>query len=148
MEAMTKWKVELRVEGKTLAEVKIKRGDVLSQLLIIISMMPLNYRLKKCTGGYRFTKSQEGINHLMYMDDIKLFAKMKEISRLIQAIIKYNQDIRMEFGIEKYAILIIKSEKREITEGIELPDKERTRTLGEKENIWKYWKQTQSSKRR
>ncbi len=28
-----------------------------------------------CKGGYKFTKSQEKINHFMYMDDHKLFAK-------------------------------------------------------------------------
>ena len=26
-------------------------------------------------GGYKLHKSQENINHLMYIDDIKLFAK-------------------------------------------------------------------------
>ena len=30
----------------------------------------------------------------------------------------------MEFGIEKYAMLIMKSLKRQITAGIELPDQE------------------------
>ena len=38
-------------------------------------MMPLNHILRKCTAGYKLTKSQEKINHLIYMDDIKLFAK-------------------------------------------------------------------------
>ena len=36
----------------------------------------------------------------------------------------------MDFGIEKYAILIMKSRKRKITEGIQLPNQERIRTLG------------------
>ena len=36
----------------------------------IICNMPLH-----CTGSYKFTKSKDKINHLMYMDDIKLFAK-------------------------------------------------------------------------
>ena len=34
--------------------------------------------LKKCTGGYRLHKSQEKINHLMYMAGIRLFAKKWE----------------------------------------------------------------------
>ena len=38
-------------------------------------MHPLNHILRKCTAGYKFRKSLEKINHLMYMDDIKLFAK-------------------------------------------------------------------------
>ena len=37
----------------------------------------------------------------------------------------YNQDIEIEFGVEKCAMLIIKSEKREIMEGIEQPNQEK-----------------------
>ena len=47
-------------------------------ILIIIAMMPLNHILRKCTTGYKIGKSKENINHLMYMDDIKLLAKMRK----------------------------------------------------------------------
>ena len=40
----------------------------------------------------------------------------------------------MEFGIEKWAMLIIKCEKKETTDGIEQLKQERIRKLGEKEN--------------
>ena len=43
----------------------------------------------------------------------------------------------MEFGIEKCAMLVMKSGKRHIREGIELPNQEVMRTLGEKET-YKY----------
>ena len=43
----------------------------------------------------------------------------------------------MEFGIEKCTMLILKSEKRKIMEGIELLNKGRIRTLRKKEN-YKY----------
>ena len=36
-------------------------------------MMPLNHILKKCTAGYKHSKSHEKINHLMFINDIKLF---------------------------------------------------------------------------
>ena len=49
----------------------------------------------------------------------------------------YSQDIVMEFGIEKYAMLIIRSGKRQMTEGMEQPYQEKIRTLREKEN-YKY----------
>ena len=45
----------------------------------------------------------------------------------------YSEDIRMEFGMKKYAMLIMKSGKWQITEEIELPNQEKIRTLGEKE---------------
>ena len=85
---MKNWKVELTGGGKSLAEVKIQRGifqgDMLSPLLFEITMVPLNHILEKCTGGYDLTKSQEKINHQMYTNDIKLFAKKeKELETII-----------------------------------------------------------------
>ena len=48
----------------------------------------------------------------MYMDVIKLFAKNeKELEILIHSIRIYNQDIGMEFGIEKLAMLFMKGGK-------------------------------------
>ena len=41
-------------------------------------MMPLNHTLMKCTGGYKLHESQEKINNLMNMDDIKMFAEKKK----------------------------------------------------------------------
>ena len=40
----------------------------------------------------------------------------------------------MEFGIEKCAVLIMKSGKRQIREETKLPSLESIKTLGEKEN--------------
>ena len=67
--------------------------------------------------------------------NIKLFAKNeKEMEPLIQSIRLYSQDIGMESAISKYAMLIMKSGKWQITEGTELPNHERIRMLQEKEN--------------
>ena len=78
-QTMKTWRVELTAGGRSLAEAKIQRGifqgDALSLLLFIIAMIPLNLILRKCTAGYKLSRSQENINHLMYMDDIKLFEK-------------------------------------------------------------------------
>ena len=75
-------------------------------MLILIIIMSLNHILRKCKAGYKLSRSQEKINHLMYMDDIKLFAKNeKELETLIQAVRIYRQAVGMEFGIEKYAML-------------------------------------------
>ena len=84
-------------------------------------MIPLNYKFRKCTAGYKLSKSQEKINQLMYMDDIKLIAKNeKELETLIHAVRIYSQDIGMEFGIEKCAMLVMKSSIRHLTDGMEL----------------------------
>ena len=48
----------------------------------------------------------------MYMDDSKLLAKNeKELETLIHTVRIYIQDIGMEFGIEKCAMLIMKRGK-------------------------------------
>ena len=97
-------------------------------------MMPLNHILRKCTAGYKLSTSQEKINHLMYMDDIKLFAENeKEPETLIYAVRIYSQDVGMEFSIEKCSMLIMKSGKRHLTDGMELPNQDKIRTLAENE---------------
>ena len=74
----------------------------------------------------------------MYMDDIKLFAKNeKELEALIHAVRIYSQDIGMESGIEKCAMLVMKSGKRHMTDGFELPNHDRIKTLEENET-YKY----------
>ena len=85
----------------------------------------------------------------MYMDDIKLFAKNeKELETLILAVRIYSDDIGMEFCIEKCAMLIMKSEKQQITEEMELPNQEKSERLekGKLPNSWEYWKRTPSNK--
>ena len=72
------------------------------------------------------------------MGDITLLAKNEELKTLLQTIRIYSWHIGIGFIIERSAMLIRKSVKRQITEGIELPNQERIRTLGEKEN-YKYW---------
>ena len=75
----------------------------------------------------------------MNMDDIKLFTKNKKkvLETLIQAVKIYSQDIGMEFATNKCAMLIMRSGKRQMTEGIELANQDKIRTLGEKET-YKY----------
>ena len=84
------------------------------------------------------------------MNDIQLFAKSeKELETLIQAVRIYNYYIGMEFGIEKYVMLIMKSRKRQITEEIELLNQGKIKS--EKRRLtdaWKYCKWTPSNKKR
>ena len=141
-QTMKTWRVELTAGGRSITETKIQRGifegDALSPLLFIKAMMQLNRIFRKCSAGYKLSRSQEKINHLMYMDGIKLFAKNeRELETLIHAFRIYSQDIGMEFGIEKCAMLVMKSGKRHMTDGMELPNNDRIRTLEENET-YKY----------
>ena len=82
-------------------------------LLLVIVIMPLNYILRNCNEGYRFTKSQEKIIVIMYyMRWFNIFLKNeKESESLVQTIRIFIQDIGMEFRIEKCTRLIMKKGK-------------------------------------
>ena len=72
------------------------------------------------------------------MNDFKLFAKNeKELETLIHAVRIYRQDIGMEFGVEKCVMLVMKIGKRHMTDGMEQPNHDKIRTLGENET-YKY----------
>ena len=72
------------------------------------------------------------------MDDIKLFAKNeKEPETLILGVRIYSQDIGMKFGKEKCAMLVMKSGKQYMADGIEQPNHDEIRMLGENET-YKY----------
>ena len=137
MNTMENRRVELR--AGSLAEVKIQigifQGDALSLLLFVIAVMPLNQILRKSPGGYKLHKSQEKNPIILRIKTTSnTFSKNeKELETLIQAVKIHDDDIGMEFAIEKCAVLIMKSGKRQFTEGIELPNQGKIRTLGEKE---------------
>ena len=75
----------------------------------------------------------------MYIDDIKLLGKNEKLLQiLIHAVRIYSQDIGMEFGKEKCAKLVLKSDKRHLTDGMELPTEDKIKTLGKRKhtNTW------------
>ena len=95
--AMLNWSVESIVREQYQAEGKIQidifKGDSLSKLLFVRVVMQLNLIHRKCKGGYKLTKSQENINHLMCIYDIKAVAKIKKRAvRKNERIRVYNQD--------------------------------------------------------
>ena len=101
----------------------IFQGDSLSPLLFIVAMIPMTRILERMEVGYQIEKGFSRINHLMFMDDIKLFGRgAKEIDTLVQTVRIVSGDIRMEFGIEKCALVNIQKGKVTRTKGIQLPD--------------------------
>ena len=124
---MPNWRTILTSSGTRLAEVNIRRGifqgDSLSPLLFIVAMIPMTRVLERMEVGYQLKKGGSRINHLMFMDGIKLFGRgTKEIDTLVQAVTIVSGDIRMEFEIEKCALVNIQRFKVTRTEGIQMPD--------------------------
>ena len=127
--SMKCWKTELSSNGKVLGQVDINRGifqgDSLSPLLFVITMIPLSMLLRKEKLGYAFGEEGKLINHLLFMDDLKVFAKdEKQLDQLIELVFKFSKDVGMEFGMEKCAMMVIKRGVKIKSESITLPDGE------------------------
>ena len=92
----------------TLDEIFIERGifqgDSFSPLLFCIALAPLSRILQRAKVGFKLI--QKTISHLLYMDDLKVYAKNREeIVRCIELIKKFSDGICMDFGLEKCAVL-------------------------------------------
>ena len=125
--SMKSWKTVLTANGEELGEVSIKRGifqgDSLSPLLFIVAMIPLTLLLRRESMGYKFGQEGRKMNHLLFMDDLKLYGRDKdEIKKLCAVVHKFSKDIGMEFGMDKCAVLEIKSGVQVSCNGIVLPD--------------------------
>ena len=96
----------------------------MSPLLFIVAMLPLTELLRREEDkGYRFGSEGKRINHLLFMDDLKIYSNSREgLESLVEVVRKFSEDIGMEFGIKKCAVLTIEAGKRVECEGIELPD--------------------------
>ena len=140
--SMKSWCVELTCGENVLGQVNIRRGifqgDSLSPLLFIISLTPLTMILNKTKYGYQFSTNGQRINHLLYMDDLKLYSRTeKELNSLVETVRIFSKDINMEFVIQKCALLVLKRGKSVKTEGIQLQDNSFIRSLENDEN-YKY----------
>ena len=74
--SMEKWRVMLRAGNSELGEVDIKqgifRGDSSSPSMFVFALIPLSLILRKAKAACKFSGSKEKINHLLFMDDMKL----------------------------------------------------------------------------
>ena len=124
---MEKWKVMLCSGNSELGEVEIKRGifqgDSLSPLGFVLAMIPLSLILRKAKAAYRFSESKEYINHLLFMDDLKLYSRSEEgLGSLVETVRIFSEDVGVEFGIKKCVMLAMEKGKIVKSVGIELPD--------------------------
>ena len=115
----------MNASGKTLGEVDIRRGifqgDSLSPLLFVLCMVPLTWLLRRAKAGYEWGNKGFKLNHLLFMDDLKLFDKSKnQIDSLVQTVHIFSEDIGMQFGIKKCGVLIMEWGKVIRTDGIRL----------------------------
>ena len=93
---------------------------------------PSDKGLERMEVGYQLKKGGSRINHLMFMDDIKMFGRgTKGIDTLVQKVRIFSGDIKMEFEIEKCALVNIQRGKVTSTVGIQLPDENNIKDIDE-----------------
>ena len=140
---MKGWRTELSSGGVRLGDVNIRRrifqGDSLSPLLFVLSLIPLTLVLRKVKAGYDLGDGNGVINHLLFMDDLKVYGKnQNQVDTLVQTIRVVTTDMQMEFGINKCAMLIMKRGRLTHSEGITLPDNLQIRGMKENNDGYKY----------
>ena len=106
--------------------------------MFVLALIPLSLILRKAKTAYEFSESKEKINHLLFMDDLKLYSRSeKGLDSLVQRVRVFSEDIAMEFGVEKCAMLAMEKGKIVNSVGIEFPDGKVMKSLQEDES-YKY----------
>ena len=91
--------------------------------MFVLALIPLSLILREAKAAYEFSESKEKFNHLLLMDDLKLYSRReKGLDSLVQTVHVFSEDIGMEFGIEKCAMLLMEKGKIVKSVGIELPN--------------------------
>ncbi|KAI5731489.1 hypothetical protein M8J77_010820 [Diaphorina citri] len=105
---MTNWKTKIHLNDIVTDEILFKRGlyqgDSYSSLWFCLSINPLSTILNTMSTGYKL----DGMNftHLLYMDDLKLFASSAiNLQKMINIVHDFSTDIQMSFGLDKCKII-------------------------------------------
>ena len=91
----------------------------MSPILFVLVMIPLTLVLRQPKTSYELKKGGKKINHLPFMDDLKLFAKNEDqIDSLVNTVRIFPENIKMAFGLPKCGVLIMKRGKVVKSEGV------------------------------
>ena len=140
-ESMNQWKTNMTLVHKEgvleTGPIRIKtgifQGDSLSQLLFPMPLNPLSKELQNTGYGYQLDE-QTKINHLFYVDDLKLYGTSdNQLTGLINTVKNVSDDIKMEFGLDKCANPSFKRGKKVSAEGIPLNDNQVIQDLDQAE---------------
>ena len=112
---MKTWRTKLHCLNLHTNNVSISRGifqgDSLSPIWFCMALNPLSKMLNECNYGYRIDSHNQikTLTHLLYMDDIKLFAGSEEkLNGLLNIVEMFSNDVNMSLGVQKCAIVNIR----------------------------------------
>nr|XP_026484151.1 uncharacterized protein LOC113392088 [Vanessa tameamea] len=144
---MGQWRTVLRYPGcRTIHSndepIRIERGifqgDSLSPLWFCLALNPLNTLLECSRLGYCLWRGGKVISHLLYMDDLKLFAPSgSQLMELLKVTETFSNSIGMEFGVDKCAVMHVKRGEIMESDGLQLSDSINFRSLSANES-YKY----------
>ena len=101
-------------ENITTDEIKYKKGilqcDALSVILFILSVNPSSFLLNRAE-GFEITE-EKSLNHVFFVDDLKLYARSYELAKLLLDIITTFSLSGMTFRESKCAYIYIEYGKR------------------------------------
>ena len=109
----------------------IFQGDCTSGFLFILCLLPLSLLLKRSGLGYRInTNDLKVISHLLFMDDLKLYAANdNHLNDMINIMKRFSNDISMAFGFDKCNKLTVKRGKTIQSKPITMEDDKRIKSL-------------------
>ena len=114
--------------------------------MFVLVLIPLSLILRKAKAAYEVSKSKEKINHLLFIDDLKLYSRSeKGLDSLVQTVRVFSEVIGMEFVIEKCTMLVIEKGKIVKSVGKELADNKIIKSLQEGES-YKYFRILEANK--
>lgn len=129
---MQTWRTSLLIKTKETSyqtnTLEIKRGifqgDSLSPLWFCLALNPLSEMLRQSSYGFGFDRGGgHKISHAFYMDDLKIYASNSEqLQGLLELVNRFSRAIKMEFGVEKCAILHMKRGKVTNEASVQLMD--------------------------
>ncbi|CAH0721715.1 unnamed protein product, partial [Brenthis ino] len=152
---MKKWTttLALRTEKDNLTTTPIKiargifQGDSLSPLWFCLAINPLSSILNSTENGYTIDREAKvKITHLLYMDDIKLYASNRnQLNHLLKQTEQFSNDIKMNFGTDKCKINSISKGQHKKTETYNLTLQEGAISTMDSKEIYKYLGYQQST---
>ena len=125
--SMEQWKLMLCSGNSELGKVEIKGGifqeESLSNLVFVLALSPISFIVRKAKVASVFWESKEKINNLLFMDDFKLHNwREKGLDSVVQTVRVFCEDVGIDFGMGKSAMLVMMKGKIENSVVLEFPD--------------------------
>ena len=121
-----KWKTDFSAGDKKVVgvDLTLKRGLVSlgPPLLFCLSILPLSHALRENGEGFKEYGLEIPITHLLFMDDLKVYAKGKaDLSKVVRLVDRTSEEMGMTMGLRKCAVAHMRNGKSQTGLDLMLP---------------------------